>query len=231
MISRHLRRCFATFPKLTSYNQVKSIPAAKLSNEEVDELLNQFSLFLWRSGKHQSHCDLDHDGHLPSEDKSSHHLSKTFHFKDGKYAFAFMDNVAVVAEQMDHHPEWRLVDSEVDVKLRTHDTDSVSYKDVLLARTMDYVCRTLKKQELNYSIPNQYLDLDTVFAKSTSEGHLTSLRDMEKKRKEEQAKSGERINIMPTKCYVVQKKSGTTLPKDKKNNKDESIYYEHGTQL
>lgn len=48
-----------------------------------------------------------------------------------------MDSVARIVDTMDHHPEWQQVDCEVDVKLTTHDAgDSVSEKDILLARAM-----------------------------------------------------------------------------------------------
>lgn len=64
-------------------------------------------------------------------------MFKTFTFKDNKTAFAFMDSVARIIDTMDHHPEWQQVDTEVDVKLSTHDAgNSVSEKDVLLAKAM-----------------------------------------------------------------------------------------------
>jgi 4a-hydroxytetrahydrobiopterin dehydratase len=64
---------------------------------------------------------------------------KSFKFKDFKAAFAFMTQVALKAEQMDHHPEWFNVYARVDVTLATHDADGVTALDVALAQFCDEV--------------------------------------------------------------------------------------------
>jgi 4a-hydroxytetrahydrobiopterin dehydratase len=64
-------------------------------------------------------------------------IFKRFVFKDFKAAFAFMTQVALKAEQMDHHPEWFNVYSKVDVTLATHDADGVTALDVELALFCD----------------------------------------------------------------------------------------------
>lgn len=48
-------------------------------------------------------------------------IGKTFVFKDFNEAFGFMTRAALVAEKMDHHPEWRNVYKTVEVALSTHD--------------------------------------------------------------------------------------------------------------
>ena len=48
-----------------------------------------------------------------------------------------MSSTALMAEKMDHHPEWFNVYSTVDVTLTTHDADGLSKKDVALAMTME----------------------------------------------------------------------------------------------
>ena len=48
-----------------------------------------------------------------------------------------MTRVAMVADDMNHHPEWSNVYNQVDVTLTTHDADGVSLKDVELAMFMD----------------------------------------------------------------------------------------------
>lgn len=48
-----------------------------------------------------------------------------------------MDASASIIDEMDHHPNWQQIDSEVDVQLNTHDIgNNISYKDILLARTL-----------------------------------------------------------------------------------------------
>jgi len=64
-------------------------------------------------------------------------ISKTFTFKDFNQAFGFMTRVALVAEKMDHHPEWFNVYKKVEVTLSTHDAGGVTELDVKLAEAMD----------------------------------------------------------------------------------------------
>ncbi|KPQ12926.1 MAG: 4-alpha-hydroxytetrahydrobiopterin dehydratase PhhB [Rhodobacteraceae bacterium HLUCCA09] len=64
-------------------------------------------------------------------------IAKTFRFKDFKEAFGWMTQVALVAEKMDHHPEWSNVYKTVEVTLSTHDAGGLTELDVKLARAMD----------------------------------------------------------------------------------------------
>jgi 4a-hydroxytetrahydrobiopterin dehydratase len=64
-------------------------------------------------------------------------IRKKFVFKDFNHAFAFMVRVALLAEKMDHHPEWFNVYKTVDVTLATHDAGGVSEKDVAMAKAME----------------------------------------------------------------------------------------------
>jgi len=64
-------------------------------------------------------------------------IRKTFTFKDFNQAFGFMARVALLAEKMDHHPEWFNVYNRVDVTLSTHDADGLTELDVRMARFMD----------------------------------------------------------------------------------------------
>ena len=66
-------------------------------------------------------------------------ITKTFTFKDFNEAFGFMARVALVAEKMDHHPEWSNVYKTVDVTLSTHDAGGLTELDVKLAEAMDKV--------------------------------------------------------------------------------------------
>jgi len=78
--------------------------------------------------------------HLPGKwklaaDKKSIHQS--FKFKDFGEAWSFMTRVALLAEKMDHHPEWSNVYNKVEITLSTHDSGGVTEKDVQLATEID----------------------------------------------------------------------------------------------
>lgn len=66
-------------------------------------------------------------------------LSKSFKFADFSEAFGFMTRVALVAEQLDHHPEWKNVYRTVDVRLTTHDAGGLTGLDFDLAIAMDRI--------------------------------------------------------------------------------------------
>lgn len=66
-------------------------------------------------------------------------LQKTFKFKDFNAAFGFMTRAALVAEQMNHHPEWFNVWNRVEVTLSTHDAGGLTELDVKLAQAMDKI--------------------------------------------------------------------------------------------
>jgi 4a-hydroxytetrahydrobiopterin dehydratase len=66
-------------------------------------------------------------------------ISKKYVFKDFNEAFGFMTRAALVAEKMDHHPEWFNVYKTVQVTLSTHDAGGVTELDVKLAQAMDKI--------------------------------------------------------------------------------------------
>lgn len=67
-------------------------------------------------------------------------LKQTFTFPDFKTAFAFMTEVAAVAEQMDHHPWWANVYNVVEIALYTHDAgNTVTNRDHRLAAAIDKI--------------------------------------------------------------------------------------------
>ena len=64
-------------------------------------------------------------------------ITKTFVFADFNAAFGFMTRAALIAEKMDHHPEWFNVYKTVEVTLSTHDAGGVTGLDVKLAEAMN----------------------------------------------------------------------------------------------
>ncbi len=89
----------------------------KLSPSDRDQLPN--ALPLW-------HVTDDRDA-----------LKRDFKFKDFNAAWGFMCQVARLAEQQDHHPEWSNVYNRVTIVLTTHDAGGLSERDVRLARAID----------------------------------------------------------------------------------------------
>ena len=66
-------------------------------------------------------------------------ITKKYEFKDFSQAFGFMTRAALIAEKMDHHPEWFNVYKKVEVTLSTHDAGGVTELDVKLAEAMDRI--------------------------------------------------------------------------------------------
>jgi 4a-hydroxytetrahydrobiopterin dehydratase len=64
-------------------------------------------------------------------------IRRTYRFRDFNAAFGFMSRAALMAEKLDHHPEWSNVYNRVEVTLATHDAGGVTELDVKLALFMD----------------------------------------------------------------------------------------------
>ena len=94
------------------------MPIQKLASEDVAQRLESLPLWQLRDDK----------------------LQREFQFADFVEAFAFMSAVALVAERMDHHPEWRNVYNRVAIALTTHDAGGISERDFALAAAIDRCC-------------------------------------------------------------------------------------------
>jgi 4a-hydroxytetrahydrobiopterin dehydratase len=64
-------------------------------------------------------------------------IAKTFTFADFSEAFGFMTRAALLAEKMDHHPEWSNVYKRVEVTLSTHSAGGLTELDIKLAEAID----------------------------------------------------------------------------------------------
>ncbi len=91
------------------------MPLVKLGDDEVRARLSELSEWKLLDGK----------------------LFREFRFADFVAAFGFMSRCALVAERMDHHPEWSNVYNRVSVSLVTHDCQGLSERDFALARRME----------------------------------------------------------------------------------------------
>jgi len=74
-----------------------------------------------------------------SEVEDRNAICRTFEFADFNQAFGFMGRVALLAEKMDHHPEWFNVYNRVDVTLATHDAGGVTELDIRMAGFMNEI--------------------------------------------------------------------------------------------
>ena len=79
------------------------------------------------------------DWHISSDGKS---ISKSMTFSDFQTAFAFMTHVAMVAEKMDHHPDWSNVYNQVQIQLSTHDAGGLTERDITLAQAIERILNT-----------------------------------------------------------------------------------------
>lgn len=64
-------------------------------------------------------------------------IEKQFTFRDFAEAFAYMTRIALIAEKMDHHPDWTNIYNTVSVRLSSHDAGGLTARDFGLAQAMD----------------------------------------------------------------------------------------------
>ncbi len=64
-------------------------------------------------------------------------ITRDYKFADFSEAFGFMTRVALIAETLDHHPEWSNVYNKLAITLTTHDAGGLSKRDVEMARRID----------------------------------------------------------------------------------------------
>jgi 4a-hydroxytetrahydrobiopterin dehydratase len=74
---------------------------------------------------------------LPDWGLDQHKLFRHFVFENFIDAFGFMTQVALLAETMNHHPEWSNVYNRVEIYLTSHDVEGISERDFILARRID----------------------------------------------------------------------------------------------
>ena len=67
-------------------------------------------------------------------------ITRDFAFHDFSEAFAFMTRVALLAEKLDHHPEWSNVYNRVHIMLTTHDAGGLSARDIRMAEAIEEIC-------------------------------------------------------------------------------------------
>lgn len=74
---------------------------------------------------------------LNSWDVQPQALKRSLVFQDFSAAWAFMSRVALLAEKLDHHPNWSNVYNLVDITLFTHDRGGVTELDAFMAAEIE----------------------------------------------------------------------------------------------
>jgi 4a-hydroxytetrahydrobiopterin dehydratase len=87
----------------------------KLSENEIESAISNLKVWVIKNSK----------------------LHGSFEFKNFVEAFAFMTEIALRAEKMDHHPEWFNVYNRVTIDLMTHDVNGISDRDIKLANIIN----------------------------------------------------------------------------------------------
>lgn len=67
-------------------------------------------------------------------------IVKNFVFEDFKETLSIMMGIGMIAEEMNHHPEWFNVYNKLDIRLSTHDAGGVTQKDIDLATKIEMIC-------------------------------------------------------------------------------------------
>ena len=79
---------------------------------------------------------------LPEWEINENNLIRSFKFDNFVEAFEFMTRVAIIAEEINHHPDWSNSYSTVDIKLTTHDLGGLSLLDLKLAQEINSLSKT-----------------------------------------------------------------------------------------
>ena len=78
---------------------------------------------------------------LPGWELDGNRIRCRYRFKDFVHAFGWMSSAALVAESLNHHPEWKNVYNTVEVELTTHDVQGLTEADFKLAEAMNNLAK------------------------------------------------------------------------------------------
>ncbi|KAM3129251.1 hypothetical protein pb186bvf_018630 [Paramecium bursaria] len=141
--------------KLRDFKQISQTKPIKLKDEEIQYLFNLQNINpLWKIGEKQ--------------------ISREIKFKNFTEAFSFMNQVAILADYMDHHPDWENVYNQVKVNLNTHDVGGVSIKDVVLAFAIDKIAFNINLKSAESISDTKLLELHGI-AQSWNDNYSKSV--------------------------------------------------------
>ncbi len=101
---------------------------ARLSNEERVVAMNKLSSWRYLAGEREA-------------------IERHLEFTNFVACFGFMTQVALLAEKMDHHPEWSNVYNRLHIRLTTHDCNGLSSNDMKLAKHIDRLYQQQQQQQ------------------------------------------------------------------------------------
>lgn len=82
---------------------------------------------------------------LPASDGQPAALVRSLTFRDFSEAWGFLSRVALLAERLDHHPEWANAYQRVELRLTTHDAGGVTERDVQLALGVNSILNSMSR--------------------------------------------------------------------------------------
>ena len=83
---------------------------------------------------------------VPLWERREDTIFRSFTFANFRTAFAFMTQLAIVAEKLDHHPEWFNVYNRVEITMTTHDAGGITALDGEFAATADAIAAEMGAQ-------------------------------------------------------------------------------------
>ena len=108
--------------------------ATRIQSEEIPEVLNKQGIINW------NHCP-------ENLERGRDAIRRTIVFSDFSVCFSVMSRIAILAEKINHHPEWFNVYNKLDIVLSTHDVGGVSELDLYMAKEIDTYVNGIVKGE------------------------------------------------------------------------------------
>ena len=113
------------------YKNLKGVAPTPLSSEDIPKALREHHIKTWRF------------------DLKTNSIVRGFKFDTINDVVCLVNSVAKYAIEIDHHPEWSMYLNNMRISLRTHDTNSVSDKDLYLAKYINLVAKNISKFDKN----------------------------------------------------------------------------------
>ena len=104
--------------------------ATRIKSEEIQNTLDEQGITHWK------YCP-------ENLEQGRDAIRRKIVFSDFSVCFSVMSRIAILAEKINHHPEWFNVYNKLDIVLSTHDVGGVSELDLYMAKEIDTYVNTL----------------------------------------------------------------------------------------